>query len=112
MEMCTAADISDMFDEDAPCAAIYACNTIIDSLASILDITEMDDTSSYAFCILLARRHGIFNDDELEDLTDLFEYRDHCATHIYVDQPSEESITRWKTLLFRTMADMYVKAMM
>jgi len=112
MDMCTASVITDMFDEDAPCAVIYACNTILDALASMLDITEMDDTSSYAYCILLARRHGMFTDEELDSLTDMFEYRDHCSTHIYVDDPDEESKTKWKTLLFRTMADMYVKGMM
>ena len=54
----------------------------------------------------------MFTDEELDSLTDMFEYRDHCATHIYVDDPDEETKTKWKTLLFRTMADMYVKGMM
>jgi len=111
-ELCSVSEISNLFDMDTPCAAIYACNTLIDALASILGVTEMDDTASYALCILLARRHGLFTEEEIDILTDLFEYRDLCATNIEVDQPSEEQVEKWKTLLYRTMADMYVKAMM
>ncbi len=108
--MCTAAQVSELFESDPQCAAIYACNTILDALASMLGVTEVDDTASYALCILLARRKGVFSDDEMEDLTDMFLYREKCATRIRVDDPGEAAKGRWKAVLFRTMAEMYSRA--
>ena len=108
--MCTAAQVSALFDADPQCAVIYACNTLLDALASMLEVTEVDDTASYALCILLARRRGVFSDDEMEDLTDMFLYREKCATYIRVDDPGEAAKSRWKAVLFKTMAEMYATA--
>ncbi len=89
---------------------IYACNAVLDALTSILGITEVDDTASYALCILLARRNELLTDEELDDLTDMFEFRDLCATRIEVDTPEDETLSAWKSLLFSILAKMYMEA--
>ncbi|MBR4226540.1 MAG: hypothetical protein IKR86_07210 [Candidatus Methanomethylophilaceae archaeon] len=77
----------------------------------MLDITQMEDTSSYACCILLAVRNKIFTDEEISDIADMFEYRELCATQIEVDVPEPGTLERWQNILFRTMSDMFAKAM-
>ena len=109
-DVCTPENLERLFEENAPCAVIYMCNLLLDSLASILGITETDDTASYALCMLRAAKEGVFDSGELEDLERMFSYRDLCATRIEVFQPDQGSAARWMNLFFRTMAEMYSKA--
>ena len=99
-----------MFENAPECGSIYACNTILDSLAYMLGITETVDTASYALCILLAIRKGIIADDELDDVTELFAFRNLCATEIRVKPPGQECIGKWKAILYRLTALMFGEA--
>lgn len=101
------SNVEAMFENDPACGSVYACNVILDSLLYALDITETIDTSSYALCILLGIKEGIIAEDELEDLTALFMYRNRCAMEIEVERPDDGLVKSWETILFRLVSMMF-----
>ncbi len=103
-------NVGSMFESDPACGAIYACNEILDSLIYVMEITEVMDNVSYALCVLRAVSEGLIPKDEMQQVVELFSYRNRCATRIDPGIPDEESVEAWKGILFRMMSMMFGKA--
>ncbi|MBO4797280.1 MAG: hypothetical protein J5494_00665 [Candidatus Methanomethylophilaceae archaeon] len=102
--------LDDVFRTTPDCGAIYSANTILDTLMYLLGITETEDTASIALCVLLGLKNGLLLPEERESVISLYEYRNRCATRIYVEGPAEEKIREWKKIVYRLSALVFERA--